>query len=380
MIYFSNVFLGLLSQINGDNYVYLDEGKQCTLFDKVIENDFHVIRTNNLSSVNDVWGNFYKVINQGVNIIDSILNGKLSQDYMDKLTKKVLPTTKKYRISSKFTTKKRKEPTFKIFSERNCSTYHVFKNSGRFNQQLHIDSTSHPVLANNISNNIMAKNVKRFARNATLIYPTSRIVREYKPYLKTAVKNDNSTHIVNVKYDNIILNIMAKNSNSDYPILVNNNTVLKIIAKNDSSNNFTTSVYNIITKTIARKDNDSALLDVHVYNNISNKDARNTNFTHTNMVNNSINVTRYFNQTITSIVSTKVNIQTQTEQNVKILKLSKAVKPSENVVEDSYVAVMYVILLIAISKYNFYYYYFCKTFNDLYYFRFNLLSCIKYQY
>lgn len=354
----------MLGQINGDGCICLDGAKQCTLFDKFVEDDFRAIRTNNLSSVNEVWDTLYKVINKRVNIIDSILNGQLSQDYIDKYAKTVLPTTKKNTISSKFTTKKRKEP-FKIFSEKTCSTHQslfdiVCKTIGRAKPfiQLHINRTTHPVLDNN--NNTMVKNVKRIARNASSIHPTSQIVLKYKPYLKTGARNDSSTYLVNVKNTNIILKKMAKNAIPAYPILVNNNTVLKITAKNNSSNQPTSPVHNIFIKTIARKDNSSDLLHTDVHNNISKRIARNSNLTHFNMENSSIDVTQYFNQTVAPIVSTKVIIQIPTEQNVKVPKLSN-VKLSENVVVDGYIGVVFVLLLIATSKCN--YYYFCKNFK-----------------
>lgn len=365
-----------MGQINADGCICLDGAKQCTLFDKFVEDDFRVIRTNNLSSINDVWNTLYKVINKRANIIDSILNGQLSQDYIDKYPKTILPTTKKNTISSKFTTKKRKEPTFKIFSEKTCSTHRslldiVCNTNGRDKPfiQLHINRTTHPVLDNN--NNTMVKNVKRIARNTSSIYPTSQIVLKYKPYLKADARNDSSTYLVNVKNANIILKKMAKNAIPAYPILVNNNTALKITTKNDSSNQSTTLADNIIIKTIVRKDNSSDLLHANVQNNTSKRIARNSNLTHFNMENSgSMDVTQYFNQTVAPIVSTKGIIQIQTEQNVKVPKLSNVVKLSENVFIDGYVGVVFVLLLIATSKCNYYYYLYKTFFNDIYYFCF----------
>lgn len=328
---FSNIFLGLLGQ--NDEILYKMEVIDNKKIDKAVA-------ANNNNRIDMSWDHLYT-------LIEHFLGG--NDNDSDKLMKTVSPTTKKNIISSKVTTKELNEhPFFKISGK--TYTYHptfLDKYENVFMSKIKHNISTHPALANNHSNI-----VKIIARNASSVYPASQITLvKYKANDLKAVARHNTGHpVVYIINNNGISKKIAENGRLSYPTLVNKYTVLKIIAKNDSSTQSTNTVHNITLKRVARNDNNLTLY-AHVHNNTSKRIARSSNLTYSNMTVNSINVTQCFPQTDASTVSTRIIIQNQTDQNVKIPKSPNVVELSLHLgVDGCCISVIFVLLLISMSK------------------------------
>lgn len=315
-------------------------------FDKAV-----AVNYNNVIGIS--WEHFYRMLGHFLGGND---NGS------DQMMKTMPPTIKRDIIFSRLITKKLNErPSFFKISGKTYWTHpptFVNKYDNVFKSRVGHTSSTHPALADNHSTI-----VKRMARNACSIHPTSQITPlKYKANkLKMVARHHLGypVYVINNK-----LKKMVKNASSAYPTLINKYTVLKIIAKNASSTGSTTSVHNITLKRIARKDNNSTLY-AHVHNNILKRVSRSSNLSDSTMISNNINATQRSTQTVASTASTKAIIQNRTEKSVKVPKSSNIVEQSSHfTVDGCCISGIFVLLSISMSKCN-YYYYFSETFNRI---------------